>query len=887
MQKKFTHLIILVLIFSAIFAFNLNAENISKDKLSSKKVTKNTENIALLSETGSESPEPEPLQSGGGILGKETIQVINLGPVVNYNGLDYAPTISADGRTLFYVSDRPGSKWNTETNSSSHDFWAVKKADRLDTNFFEPYNIDTTTIYGNLGVNTQYNEGASSIAADRQSLYFTGCSRPDGLGSCDIYKTSIEGDKWGKPFNLGPNVNSEKWESQPSITAGQDRLYFVSNRPGPNGDDNFDIWYSDYDWDTEEWKPAENLKQINTSGKEFSPFIGADGVTLFFASDSYKPNYGKLDFYVTKFDESTGKWSQPENLGEWINTSEDESFITLPASGDIIYWSSKRDDKPGYQGSYDLFMAFVPSFYKTKILKVTVIDECSQEFIPAQITIKNPVTGKTYKDSVTIYKKEHQIVLSNADFTKEGVMQEYADIEITSHNDKYGETTKIQRINKPGTTERQEEAGAAEDEILVTLTMGQMPILNTEIDEAEHVKQNKLSQPEIANFRGLVMKEVQTWNLYPLLNYVFFDLGSAELPSRYILFKSSEDTKLFTDTTIAGGTLDKYYHILNIFGFRLNQHPESKIEIVGCNDGTYPEEKSKELSAKRAQVVYDYLKNVWGISENRMKIVVRDKPLHPSNVKDSLGVQENRRVELLCNDWEIMKPVFETGIAVFPQPDQMKFVMNNGIEDILVKARRIEIKHGNNDWSTLTDIGTNNVSKNWDWYSKDSDLPKDEVPFKAQLIITTTSDKECKSPEIEIPVMQAKVRDRIVSTGTDSTDEKYSLILFPFDSPNAGPLNERIMKDYVYSRIFPSSTVQVIGHTDVVGLYEHNQKLSERRSNTVFEGIKRTTKGTYGTLNTRGVGEDEPLYDNTLPEGRFYNRTVQVLIKTPLTEFEK
>jgi len=887
MQKLFTHSIIWALVFSLVLAFHLRAENISKEKSNVNKETNNTLDLAMISESGSESPEPEPLQIGEGILGKETIRVINLGAGVNWKGLDYAPTISADGRTLFFVSDRPGSKWNPETNSYSHDFWAVRKADRLDTNFFQPYNIDTTTIFGNLGVNTPYNEGAASIAADRQSLYFTGCSRPDGLGSCDIYKTTIEGDKWGKPYNLGQNVNSEKWESQPSITAGQDRLYFVSNRPGPNGDENFDIWYSDYDWDMEEWKPAQNLTQINTKGREFSPFIGADGVTLFFASDSYSPNFGKLDFYVSKFDEATSKWSQPQNLGDWINTSEDEQFITLPASGDIVYWSSKREDKPGYQGSFDLFMAFVPSFYKTKILKVTVIDECSQEFIPAQVTIKNPITGKTYKDSVTIYKKEQEIVLSNADFTKDGIMQEYIDIEITSSNEKYGEVSKIQRITKPGITERQEEAGAAEDEILVALTMGQMPILNTEIDESEHVKQNKLLKPEIANFRGLVMKEVQTWNLYPLLNYVFFDLGSAELPDRYILFKSPEETKLFTDTTIAGGTLDKYYHILNIFGFRLNQFPDTKIEIVGCNDGTYPEEKSKELSSKRAQVVYDYLKNIWKIPENRMKLVVRDKPLHPSNVNDSLGVQENRRVEIICNDWNIMKPVFETGLAVFPQPDDMKFVMNNGIEDILVKARRIEIKHGNNNWNVLNDVGTDQIAAKWDWYSKNSDLPTDEVPFKAQLIITTTSNKECKSPEIEIPVMQAKVRDRIVNTGTDSTDERYSLILFPFDSPNAGPLNERIMRDYVYSRIFPSSSVHVIGHTDVVGLYEHNQKLSERRATTVFNGIKATTKGKYSSLDTRGVGEDEPLYDNNLPEGRFYNRTVQVLIKTPLTEFEK
>jgi outer membrane protein OmpA-like peptidoglycan-associated protein len=860
---------------------------LTEDSPSVEKVTiPNQNDLALLSETKAESPAPSP--QGGGIMGKETIRIINLGPVVNFEKLDYAPTISADGRTLFFVSNRPGSKWNTETNELSHDFWATKKAERLDTNFFTPYNIDTSTVYGNLGVNTQYNEGAASIAADRQSLYFTGCNRPDGLGSCDLYKTTIEGDKWGRPLNLGPNVNSEAWDSQPSISAGQDKLYFSSNRPGPNGDKNYDIWYCDYDWDMEEWKKAVNLTQINTAKREFSPFLGADGVTLFFASDGHSPNIGGLDFYVTKYNEATESWSKPENLGEPINTKDDEQFISLPAGGDVIYFASRRKDLKNYQGDFDLFMAFVPSFYKTKIVKVTVIDECSQEFIPAEIQIKNPITGKNYKDSISVFKRDFEIVVSDADYGYGKDKAEFVDLEIKARHDKYGETIKIQRVEKPSITEREEEAGKAEDEILVTLTLGQMPILNTEIDESEHVRSNKADEPEIADFRGLVMKEVQTWNLYPLLNYVFFDLGSAELPSRYINFRNIDETKAFTDTTISGGTLDKYYHVMNIYGFRLNQKPNSKIQVVGCHDGTFDVEKNTPNLAKdRATVVYNYLRDVWGISENRMQLVIQGKPKHPSNVKDSLGVMENRRVEILCDDWDIMKPVFETDLTVFPQPDNMKFVMNNGIDDILVADRRIEVTRKGTTWNTIKKLGTTDVGKKWDWYSKDGILPEDEIPFTAELIITTTSGRECRSPQIQIPVMQAKVKDRIVNKAADSTDEKYSLILFPFDSPNAGPINERIMNDYVYNRIFPTSNVQVIGHTDVVGLYEHNMKLSTRRSTTVFNGIQKQTKGKYSGLTTRGVGEDEPLYENLLPEGRFYNRTVQVLIKTPLSEFEK
>jgi OOP family OmpA-OmpF porin len=94
------------------------------------------------------------------------------------------------------------------------------------------------------------------------------------------------------------------------------------------------------------------------------------------------------------------------------------------------------------------------------------------------------------------------------------------------------------------------------------------------------------------------------------------------------------------------------------------------------------------------------------------------------------------------------------------------------------------------------------------------------------------------------------------------------------------------MNDYVYGRVYPTSNIQVIGHTDIIGLYETNKKLSERRAGTVYDGINKVSKRKYGNLDRSGVGEDNPLYNNDLPEGRFYNRTVQVLIQTPLSEFD-
>jgi len=824
------------------------------------------------------------------ILANQRIRIINLGPIINHLGVDYAPTISADGKTLFYVSNRFGSRENK--NGPSHDFWAAKKNDRLDTVFFTPYNIDTITGLNYLNVNTEFNEGAASIAADRQSLFFTACDRPDGVGSCDLYQSTIEGDKWGRPVNLGRNVNSDNFDSQPSISPDKKRIFFVSSRKGPNSDgkpilDNMDIWYSDYDDDADEWKPAVNLEALNTDGTEFSPFIAADNSTLFFASNGHKPRVGGLDFFFSRYDAATDTWAKPENLGEPINTKDDEMFITLPASGDIIYFSSRRQDLKGYQGDLDVFMAFVPSFFKAVNVITTVVDECSGEFIPAKVTLKNPLINRTVDDEVTFSKPENEVIISNSDYGNPKDSLEFVDLEITAENAKYGKKTIVQRVERPGITENPDEAQKP-DEIRVKVTLGQRPTLVADIDESEYVKIAKKNNSKVADYRGLVMKETITRNLYPLLNYVFFDEGKSDIPERYILFDSPEQTKIFADTSIYGGTLDKYDHLMNIYAYRLKKNPNVKIKIVGCNDGESKTEKGNaELSKVRATNIYNYFKNIWGIDPNRMELKFQGKPDLPTNTKvDSIGIQENRRVEIITTEWEVAKPVFDVGSVTEPQPVDMDYILKNGIEDELVAKRRIEIKAGDGEWNTLTEVGLTEPKINWNWKNTKFKYPIDEKPFTAQLVITTKSGAECKSDPIIIPVMQISTdRMRIEST-LDSTREIYNLILFPFDKSDAGVINERIMNDYVYGRVYPSSMVEVTGHTDIVGMYDHNKKLSDRRSEYVRNGINKKSSGQFGGLNSQGVGEEDPLYTNDLPEGRFYNRTVQVLVKTPLSVFE-
>lgn len=832
------------------------------------------------------STPPQDGNTRGDILDDpKKIRILNLGKVINHTGLDYGPTISADGKTLFFVSNRKGGRI-TRDGDFSHDFWAAKKLNNLDTVFFSPYNIDTVDA----GVNSVFNEGVATIAADRQTLYFTGCNRPDGLGDCDIYVSEVQGDRWGKPVNLGPNVNSEYWDSQPTISPDKTRLYFVSNRPSPTnpdgeGETDTDIWFSEYDDDMNEWKKAKNLgPDVNTAKREASPFIGADGNTLFFASDGHLPNIGGLDFYRTKRSgekdrEGRDRFAKPMQLPAPINTKEDEQFISLPASGDVLYFSSRRKDLPGFQGDLDIFMAFIPSYFRAVNLIVNVIDECTGQAIPATVTFKNTKTGRSVKDSVnTATHIETNTIVTNDDYGTGAAKEPMVQFAITAFSPAYGERSINVDVEDPGETTDANSLNGGE--IRKTIMLGQRPVIGSEMAFSAWSKQKNNA------FRGLVMEEKATIILYPLLNYIFFDLNSADFPSRYTLFKNASQTANFNDEKIPGGTFDKYYTVLNIYGYRLKKYPNVKLDLVGCLDETN-EDKNSDLSKRRAEVVFNYLKNIWGIDESRMKITSRGWPALKSNIKDTFGVVENRRTEIIFNGdpeevWQCMRPILDNDPTLTPDPDKMNFTMKNGIDNEIVASRRIEVMRNGQLWKTIKEVGTVDPTKEWDWANEIGDYPKTEVPYECTLIVTSKNGTECRSDVHKIPVKQISTKEVATTRGEQKTLEKYNLILFPFDKFEAGPFNERILQEYVFPRVKTNSEINIEGHTDVVGMYDHNKKLSENRAGTVKKGVDAKTSGKYLSLESIGIGEDQELYTNNLPEGRFFNRTVQVRIETPL-----
>lgn len=312
----------------------------------------------------------------------------NMGSGVNSADCEYFPAITADDATLLFTRNVRTLDANGKPTASQEDFYSCT---RTDTTWSKAAGLGAP-------INTTRNEGAPSLSADGQYLFFAACEDLDGYGPdrkgygrCDIFLTQRVGSKWQKPWNAGSPVSTPFWESQPSFSSDGKTLYFVSPRPGGYG--NTDIWMVQLQADGT-WGKAENLgDSINTAGKEEGVFIHADNQTLYFASDGHV-GMGGLDIYVSRR-HADGTWGKPVNLGYPINTKADESGLIVSGSGKYAIYSSDRAGGFGCEDLYqfDLYDSIRPK--PISFMKGKVYDAKTKKPIAATFDLIDLKTGST------------------------------------------------------------------------------------------------------------------------------------------------------------------------------------------------------------------------------------------------------------------------------------------------------------------------------------------------------------------------------------------------------------------------------------------------------------------------------------------------------------
>lgn len=323
-----------------------------------------------------------------------------LSDTVNAYPMQYFPVLTADEQELIFTRRLGGGDDNDED-------LVVSRKDSLGR-WTKPVSVSQS-------INTRFNEGTCSISADGRQLIFTSCTGRRGYGSCDLFESRRIGDAWTQPVNLGPEINSPAWESQPSLSGDGRMLFFVSDRRGGVG--NKDIYVS-HKLDENRWSKAENLGNlVNTPYEEISPFIHVNGRTLFYASNG-KPGFGGYDLYKTE--RENGQWTESVNFGFPVNTHEDQFSLFITADGKHGFYSHEDNGKANSSKIIEISVpAELQLKYISNYVKGIVRDRKTNQPLTARIELlninRNELVSYVHSDSIT--GKYLMVLTQGADYS--------------------------------------------------------------------------------------------------------------------------------------------------------------------------------------------------------------------------------------------------------------------------------------------------------------------------------------------------------------------------------------------------------------------------------------------------------------------------------------
>nr|WP_315255659.1 OmpA family protein [uncultured Flavobacterium sp.] len=371
---------------------------------------------------------------------------------------------------------------------------------------------------------------------------------------------------------------------------------------------------------------------------------------------------------------------------------------------------------------------------------------------------------------------------------------------------------------------------------------------------------------------------------FPLRNYVFYDLGSNQIPSRYKLLRK-EEVKDFNEDQIAATAvvnpsgrsarqMTVYYNVINILGDRMVKNPSTSITLVGSS------EKGSEDGALMAESIKTYLVNVFEINAARITAKGQLKPNIPSEqpggTKELELLREgDRRVSIESNSPELLME-FQSGPDAPLKPLEFTAVQEAPIDSYV----------------TIDAPGSGEAYSSWSLETTDPDgqmkifgpYTQEQVKIPGKKIMGTRAEGDykvkmigqTKSGKIEVK----ETTTHMVLWTPSKTDEglRYSIV-FEFNKSKAIAMYDKYLTEVVAPKIPKGGVVIIHGHTDIIGEESYNLNLSLDRANEV-KNILEKALSQAGRRDVKfevhGLGEDENVspFENKFPEERFYNRTV-------------
>ena len=378
---------------------------------------------------------------------------------------------------------------------------------------------------------------------------------------------------------------------------------------------------------------------------------------------------------------------------------------------------------------------------------------------------------------------------------------------------------------------------------------------------------------------------INSKEIFPLRNYIFFNLGDTDIPSRYVLLNFNqaknfrEDQVQFTTSQNTPGRSERqmlvYYNVLNILGDRMQENPTSTIKLVGSS------EYGPANGVVIAESVKKYLVEIFGIDSTRIAIEGRSKPIIPSEKPG--GISELR----LLREGDQRVTIESTSPALL-----MEFQSGDApLKPVEIDTQQSET----NPDDILFFVGNSEkVLSTWSVILKDENgktntfgpFEDDKVIISRKLIL-----KNQKQGNFNVKLMGTSktgkiiVKENLVKIVPIETSKKIESlrfsVIFEFNESKSIAIYEKYLTEIVVPKIPIGSKVIINGYTDVIGEGSYNQKLSLARANDVKQILQDglAKSGRYDVkfqVNGYGENPDYLLFENNYPEERFYNRTVVI-----------
>jgi len=376
----------------------------------------------------------------------------------------------------------------------------------------------------------------------------------------------------------------------------------------------------------------------------------------------------------------------------------------------------------------------------------------------------------------------------------------------------------------------------------------------------------------------------QVKETFPLINSVFFNQESTDIPARYIQLNENQAAS-FKESQLQEGQPDNlnngrsarqlalYHNILNIMGDRMRSNPQSTITLIGASDKNPAEGKIM------AEKVKQYLVTAFGIDGSRINIDGRDKPAisseQPGADKElALLREEDRRVDIISASPELLmqvggsssaylKPVEITSVQTDPLDSHVLFNTDGAAESL--KSWKVDVTDEQGNVQHYGPYTQDQASVSGKTILGNSQQGNYKIMMIGQTKNGGTIEKESS---VSLMKMDDPKQEGL----------RYS-ILFNFDQSKSIAAYENFLTGVITPLVPENGTVIIHGHTDIIGDEAYNHTLSHERATSAQQIIEQALSkaGTKGvTFESYGFGEDAGTapFDNTLPEGRFYNRTV-------------